>query len=226
MSKKIKETKTKEDKNLSINIRKVIYLFIKRLFDIIVGLIGLIVLIPVIIVIKIVYLCNKDVSSIFYSQIRVGKNGKKFKLYKLRSMVPNSAEMLEEMLKDPKYKKEWDENQKFENDPRITKLGKIIRKTSIDELPQMLNVLLGDMSLIGPRPLIPGELEKFNGDHKKYEAMKPGITGWWAANGRSEVDYDTRLELEYYYCEHASILLDIKCIFKTIAVVLFRKGAK
>lgn len=218
-----------ENENLetdSLNNSNIIYLCIKRIFDIIIGLIGLIIIIPVIIVIKLIYLFNRDTSSIFYSQDRIGKNGKTFKLYKFRSMVKNADEILKEMLKKPEYKKEWESNQKFENDPRITKLGKFIRKTSIDELPQLLNILKGDMSLIGPRPLIPGELELHNGNHEKYEKMKPGLTGWWACNGRSETDYEERLKLEYYYCEHASLLLDIKCFFKTVEVVIFGKGAK
>ena len=105
--------------------------------------------------------------------------------------------------------------------------GRFLRKTSLDELPQFINVLKGDMSMIGPRPLVPGELDKFKGDHSIYEAVKPGITGWWACNGRSDViDYKERLELEYYYIQHRGIKMDIKCIFKTITSVLSSKGAK
>ena len=141
-------------------------------------------------------------------------------------MVVNADEVLKELLKDPKYKKEWDENQKFENDPRITKMGKILRKTSLDEVPQFINVLKGDLSLIGPRPLVEGELDAHNGNHEIYEAVKPGITGWWAANGRSATTYEKRLELEYYYVKHCSILLDIKCVFRTIKAVVFKTGAK
>ena len=141
-------------------------------------------------------------------------------------MVHNADEVLKELLKDPKYKKEWDENQKLENDPRITKIGKILRKTSLDELPQFINVMKGDMSLIGPRPLVEGELDAHEGNHEIYESVRPGISGWWAANGRSCTSYDKRLDLEYYYCRNCSILLDIKCIFLTIKAVLSRNGAK
>ena len=116
-------------------------------------------------------------------------------------------------------------NQKIDNDPRITKVGRFIRKTSIDEFPQFINVLKGDMSIIGPRPLVPGELKSKNGI-KLYERVKPGITGWWACNGRSDIDYDERLKLEYYYINNRSLWLDIKCIFKTIEVILFKRGAK
>ena len=128
--------------------------------------------------------------------------------------------------KQKKYAEEWRKNQKFENDPRITKVGKILRKTSLDELPQFINVLLGDMSLIGPRPLLKGELEQHNGDSKVYESVKPGITGWWACNGRSATTYEQRLEYEYYYVNNFGLLLDLKCIFKTIKVVIERKGAR
>ncbi|MBQ8234461.1 MAG: sugar transferase [Bacilli bacterium] len=202
------------------------YFFINRLFDIIVGLLGILALIPLSLIVKVINIVNKDYDKIFYTQDRIGKNGKVFKLYKFRSMVPNADLVLKELLKDEKYKKEWDLNQKFENDPRITKAGNFLRKTSLDELPQFINVLKGDMSLIGPRPLIKGELDSHNGNHEIYESVKPGITGWWACNGRSNLDYDKRLELEYYYAENCSLILDIKCIFKTIKSVICKDGAK
>ena len=202
------------------------YFIIKRCFDFICALIGCICLLPLMLIVKICYLVSGDTHSIFYKQTRVGKNGKLIYIYKFRSMVPNSAEILEELLKDEKYAKEWKENQKFENDPRITKISNILRKTSLDELPQFINVLKGDMSLIGPRPLIVGELDEHGGNHSLYESVKPGITGWWGCNGRSATTYEKRLELEYYYCRHASIKLDIKCIFKTIACVIKKDGAK
>ena len=141
-------------------------------------------------------------------------------------MVYNAEEVLVELLKQPEYKKEWDLNQKFENDPRITKVGNILRKTSLDEVPQFLNVLFNDMSLIGPRPLVEGELDAHNGKHELYESVKPGITGWWACNGRSATTYEKRLELEYYYIENRSLMLDMKCIFKTVEAVIGEKGAK
>lgn len=210
----------------SFSIRKTLYFIIKRLFDIVCSLIGCIFLLPIALIVKISYLLSDDAKTIFYKQKRIGKNGKFIYIYKFRSMVVNADEVLKELLKDPKYKKEWDENQKFENDPRITKMGKILRKTSLDEVPQFINVLKGDLSLIGPRPLIEGELDAHNGNHEIYEAVKPGLTGWWAANGRSATTYEKRLELEYYYVKHCSILLDIKCVFKTIKAVVFKTGAK
>lgn len=202
------------------------YFFIKRTFDILVSLIGIIFLIPISIIIKLLYLISGDTKSIFYSQKRIGKDGKEFKLYKYRTMVPNADIVLKELLKQKKYKKEWEKNQKFDDDPRITKIGKVLRKISLDEFPQFINVFIGNMSLIGPRLLVKGELDQHNGNHELYESVKPGISGWWAANGRSVLDYEDRLELEYYYCKNCSLLLDIKCIFKTIKVIICRTGAK
>lgn len=201
------------------------YLLIKRLFDILCGLIGVVVLVPTTLFVKLAYLLSGDTAKIFYRQKRVGLNGKQIRIWKFRSMVPNAGEILQELLKDEKYRKEWDENQKFENDPRITKVGNILRKTSIDELPQLLNVLRGDMSLVGPRPLVEGELAAHNG-LKLYEKVKPGITGWWGCNGRSNIDYRERLELEYYYVKNCSLYLDILCIIRTVWAVLKKDGAQ
>lgn len=210
----------------AIGIKEALYQTIKRLFDIIVGIIGLIFIIPLSIIVKISYMLNGDFKSIFYKQKRVGKNGKIFYLYKYRTMVYNAEDILQKMLKEEKWKKEWDKNQKFENDPRITKMGNILRKTSLDEVPQFINILKGDMSLIGPRPLVEGELDAHKGNHDIYESVRPGITGWWACNGRSATTYDERLELEYFYVKNRGLRMDIKCIFKTIEAVLLKKGAK
>lgn len=208
------------------NRKKYFYRFVKRTFDIFCAILGMLLLLPVAIVTKICYLCSKDTKSIFYKQKRIGKYGKIIYIYKFRSMVYNAEDILKELLKQPKYKKEWDKYQKLNDDPRITKIGAFLRKTSLDELPQFINVFKGDMSLIGPRPLVEGELDDHKGDHKIYESVKPGISGWWAANGRSAKDYVERLELEYYYCKNCSVWLDIKCIFRTIKAVIFRNGAK
>ena len=204
---------------------QIFYLFIKRLIDILCGLIGVIVLIPITVIVKLVYVLTGDKAKIFYRQKRIGENGKEIRIWKFRSMVPNADEVLKELLKDPKYKAEWDANQKFANDPRITKAGRILRKTSIDELPQLMNVLKGDMSLVGPRPLVAGELEKFGG-LKLYQKVKPGITGWWGCNGRSNIDYRERLELEYYYVRNCSLYLDLLCIFRTALAVIKKDGAQ
>lgn len=137
-----------------------LYLVIKRIIDIIGSIFGIIVMIPLMLIIKISYVLIGDYKSILYIQKRVGKNGKIIKMYKFRSMVYNADEILKEVLKDEKKLEEWKKYQKLENDPRITKIGKFLRKTSLDEFPQFINVLKGDMTLVGPRPLVPGELEE------------------------------------------------------------------
>jgi len=209
------------------SIKTYIFLSLKRTFDIIVALIGCIALLPLMLIVKICNILSGDFNPIFYRQKRIGKNGKFIYIYKFRSMVPNADEILKELLeKSPERKKEWEENQKFEHDPRITKIGNILRKTSLDEVPQMINVLKGDMSLIGPRPLIEGELDLHNGNHELYESVRPGITGWWACNGRSATTYEERLKLEYYYVQNMSLKLDIKCIIKTVLAVIKKDGAK
>ena len=203
------------------------YLFIKRLFDIFCALFGVLLLIPIMIVIKVISVISGDFNSIMYSQERIGMDGKVFYLYKFRTMVPNADKLLEQTLNSSQeLKLEWIQNQKLENDPRITKVGKIIRKLSIDEVPQFVNILMGDMSLIGPRPLVKGELDDHDGNHDIYESVKPGITGWWACNGRSATTYEKRLELEYYYVNNRSLLMDIKCILGTVKAVIKRDGAK
>ena len=204
---------------------QMLYLAFKRFVDFFFGLIGIILLVPITIIVKMIYFLSGDKEKIFYRQKRIGQNGKEIRIWKYRSMVPNADEVLKELLKDEKYKKEWEEEQKFSNDPRITKVGRILRKTSIDELPQMINVLKGDMSLVGPRPLVDGELEQ-HGGLKLYQRVKPGITGWWGCNGRSNIDYRERLELEYYYVRNCSLYLDILCIFRTIVAVIKKDGAQ
>lgn len=208
----------------SFTSRQIIYLFIKRIIDILGGITGVAVLLPVTAVIKAAALAEGDRKSIFYRQKRVGQYGKEINIFKFRSMVPDADELLKQMLKEEDYRKEWEENQKFENDPRITPLGRILRKTSLDELPQVINVLKGDMSLVGPRPLVSGELEQHNG-LKLYQRVKPGITGWWACNGRSNIDYRERLDLEYYYVKNCSLYLDLLCILRTVLAVLKKDGA-
>ncbi len=209
----------------SFSPSQLFYLVIKRLIDIFSGLLGLVILIPVTIGVKITNLLSGDTAKVFYQQKRVGKDGKIIKIWKFRSMVPNADEILKELLKNEAYRKEWEENQKFEHDPRITKAGQVLRKTSIDELPQLINVLTGDMSLVGPRPLVEGELEQ-HGGLKIYNKVKPGITGWWACNGRSNIDYRERLELEYFYVRNCSLYLDVLCIIRTFVAVVRKEGAK
>lgn len=205
-----------------------IYACVKRFCDILIGLIGLVILIPLTLIIKLAFLCTGDWHSVFYTQDRIGKNGKVFKIFKYRSMVPNADEALKKLLQQKKYRKEWEEMQKLDDDPRITKVGRFIRKGSIDEFPQFVNVLLGQMSMVGPRPLLPGELKEHGGDPKKYQSIKPGITGYWAMRIRSDKnsDYTERLKLEYFYIDNRSVVLDARILFRTVGTVLRREGAK
>lgn len=210
-----------------VSIRELGYLGVKRLFDLICAIIGCILLIPVTIIIKLVSMCSGDFHSIFYSQNRIGKNGREFKLYKFRSMVPDADEMLFRTLElDKIAAEEYKKNKKLKKDPRITKIGRVIRKLSIDELPQLINVLKGDMSLIGNRPYLPREKEDMGDYYDDIIKTKPGITGYWQVNGRSNTSFDERMTLESYYSNHNSLLLDVKIFFKTFAVVLFGKGAE
>ena len=208
------------------SISKSLYFFIKRIFDIICALIGMVFLIPVTFIVKICYILTGDFTSIFYAHDRIGKDGKIFKLYKFRSMVPNADKILEEMLKDPEIEKEYKKNMKLDKDPRITKVGRIIRKTSIDEMPQFINVLIGNMSMIGNRPYLPREKKDMGKYYASIVSAKPGITGYWQTTGRNDIDFKSRLKLEQYYSEHMSLSFDIKIFFKTFKVVLLCFGAK
>lgn len=211
--------------DLSKRNSKRIYLSIKRCFDIIASLFALIVLSPIFLIIM-ASICLESKGSPIYKQKRIGKNGKYFYIYKFRTMYIDSQERLKELLKDPKIKKEWEENFKLSNDPRVTKVGKVLRKTSLDELPQLLNIFNGTMSIVGPRPIIDGEIEKYGLLKNKFLSVTPGLTGWWACNGRSQLDYNERIRLELYYVNHQSLKLDIKCLYKTAISVLKREGAK
>lgn len=202
------------------------YLIIKRLLDILISLIGFAFLIIFTIIIKIMYMLTGDFHPIFYTHERIGKNGKKFQLIKFRTMCVNSEEILKQLLKDPKVKKEWEERYKLENDPRVTKVGKILRKTSLDEIPQVINILIGHMSLIGPRPLTLGEVLEYKNNKDKLLSVKPGLTGWWGVNGRSNTTKKERMKLELYYVDNISFILDVKIFFMTFLKVLKGDGAQ
>lgn len=217
--------KTLDLERHSFGAAQTAYLPVKRAFDLLLGIIGCMITLPVAAIVKVSYLVAGDRHSIFYKQTRIGLRGKPFKLWKLRSMVWNADEILQELLENPAHYEEWYRSQKLDNDPRITPVGRILRQTSLDELPQFFNVLTGDMSVIGPRPLIPGELEG-HGGRPLYNKVKPGLTGWWACNGRSDIEYNERLELEYYYITHCSLYLDALCVFRTILAVLRKSGAQ
>lgn len=208
----------------AVNLSKYLYFGIKRIFDIIVSLIGLIVSLPIFLIVSIA-IKLEDGRKVLIIQNRIGKNGKEFKFYKFQSMVENADELLVEMLKDPALNKEFDRNKKIANDPRITKVGRFIRKTSIDELPQLLNVLKGDMSFIGNRPYLPREKEDMAEYFEDIVKTKPGLTGYWQVSGRDNSSFRRRLVLERYYSNHCNLILDIKIFFKTFSAVLKGHGA-
>ena len=210
-----------------LGLKKKAYLFTKRLFDIIVSFIGIIFLIPITIILKICYMATGDFHRIFFVQERIGKDGKTFKFIKFRSMVPNADEILFRTMElDKIVEEEYKKNKKLKNDPRITKMGRILRNTSLDELPQLINVFKGDMSMIGNRPYLPREKEDMGDYFDDIVKTKPGLTGYWQVNGRSKTTFDERLELEKIYSNNAGFILDTKIFLKTFKVVLFKIGAR
>lgn len=199
---------------------------IKRFVDILGGICGLILLIPLTIGIYIANLIAGDKGPIFYTQERYGKNGKIFKMYKYRSMVVGADEKLKKILEeDEEARKEFEEFKKLKNDPRITKVGEFIRKTSLDEFPQFINVLKGEMSLVGPRPYMPREKEDINGYFNYIMSVKPGITGFWQTNGRSNTTFVDRLDMDMKYYYRHSLKLDMKILKQTVSDVIKKEGA-
>ncbi|TDB55456.1 sugar transferase [Bacillus sp. CBEL-1] len=201
------------------------YSFTKRLIDILGALIGLILTSPIFLSIAFAYAFGNNKGPIFFKQLRVGKNGKLFYMYKFRSMIVNA----EKILRDDRvlYAKYIKNNYKLEQeeDPRITKLGKFLRRTSLDELPQLINVLKGEMSLTGPRPVIQEELKEYEARIEDFLSVKPGVTGYWQICGRSNVGYPERADIEFYYVDNQSFKLDALILFKTVWLVLSKKGA-
>lgn len=203
----------------SLTMSKATYLVIKRIFDIIISLFAIVALSPLFLLTIIAIKIDSKGKAI-YTQDRIGLNGKLFKLYKFRSMVTDADKQLEEILaKDDVLALEYRINKKFKNDPRITRVGKFIRKVSIDELPQLVNVLKGDMSLIGNRPYLPREIDDMRPYFEQIVKTKPGITGLWQTSGRSNTTFKTRCKLESEYSDNACIAIDVKIFFKTFIVV-------
>lgn len=209
------------------NIKVKIGNIVKRIVDICGGLIGTIVLIPLTIIIYINRIVlNENDGPIFYEQLRIGKNGKVFKMYKYRSMIIGADEKLFKYLEENEEARlEYKKYKKFKNDPRITKVGSFIRKTSLDEFPQFINVLKGDMSLVGPRPYLPREKEDMGEYYDYIIKTRPGITGYWQIAGRSEVAFDDRLKMDYDYIENKCLKNDSKIFIKTIMNVIKKEGA-
>jgi bacterial sugar transferase family protein len=207
--------------------KKVLYKFTKRIIDIIGSIIGILILIPTTLII---YLARKvlkeDKGPLFYEQLRYGKNGKVFRLYKFRSMCIGADKKLKEYLENnDEAREEFEKTHKLQNDPRITKIGNFLRKSSLDELPQMINILKGDMSFVGPRPVVEKEVEEYGTNKDKFLSVRPGLTGYWQGNGRSNTTYEERMKMELYYVDNCSLWLDIKIFFKTFITVFKKEGA-
>ena len=211
----------------STKSKTIIYFIVKRFFDILAGLLGLIILIPLTIFVWLAQKIKNDKGPVFYTHLRIGKNGKEFKLYKYRTMCKDADKKLEQYLEEnEEAREEYKKYKKLKNDPRISKLGEILRTTSIDEFPQFINVLMGNMSLVGPRPYLPREKNDMGKYYNNIIKCKPGITGYWQVNGRSNTTFEERLELDNYYIKNKSLWLDIKIIVKTVMQIVTRKRSK
>lgn len=208
-------------------ITRNISLVFKRVIDIIGALVGMTLLIPITSVVFIGNRLCKDKGPLFYSQERIGKDGKTFKMYKFRSMIVGAEDALNELLeKDEDARQEYAEFKKLKNDPRITKMGSFIRKTSLDEFPQFINVLKGDLSLVGPRAYMVTEKTEMGDAYNTIIKCKPGVTGLWQVSGRSGVNFNTRLDMDIDYFENYSTALDLEILFKTVTAVLNKDGAE
>lgn len=200
-----------------------VYFFAKRLMDLVLSVMALAVLIvPMGIVALLIKLDSPGPA--FYIHKRIGKNGKPLPLLKYRSMHVNADQMIKEFT--PEQKAEWEANFKLEHDPRITRMGKFLRRSSLDELPQLINIIKGELSIVGPRPVVKDELEKYGENKARFLSVTPGLTGYWQAYARSTCTYEKRMEMELHYVENANFWWDIKIMFATVGRVLRGTGAK
>ncbi len=199
---------------------------VKRVFDIVVASCILLFTAPLILVVAALIRLQDGKPAIF-RQNRLGKNGAPFACYKLRSMVPDANERLQHLLAtDPEARREWEATQKLTHDPRITPLGQFIRKSSIDELPQLVNVIRGEMSLVGPRPIVECEVAKYGEHFKHYCAVRPGLTGLWQVQGRSDTSYESRVAMDVEYARTRNFLKDVKILLLTVPAVFNSRGAR
>ncbi len=201
-------------------------LMLKGSFDLLFTCLSLVLLIPVFLILALLIYLESN-GPIIYDGVRMGKDGKKFKCYKFRSMYTDSEAVLAQYLKEhPQALQQWKKYHKLENDPRITPIGRFLRKTSLDELPQFWNVLMGDMSIVGPRPYLPEEKGDMGEAYDVILQIRPGLTGVWQTNGRSNLEFSRRLEMDQWYVEHWSFGLDLQLIWKTVGIVLKAQGAR
>ncbi|MDE6414486.1 MAG: sugar transferase [Anaeroplasmataceae bacterium] len=222
MRKSVKESLSMEY-SIDLYKRKPIFAFCKRLFDILSSGLALILFSWLFLIIAILIKCSSK-GKVFYGHIRVGKNGKMFKVWKFRSMR-NDPRPLEEIL-TPEQLEEYRTNFKITNDPRVTKIGKILRKTSLDELPQLWNIFIGQMSVVGWRPILQEELERYGENKALLLKVKPGLTGFWASHGRSDIAYEERIKMELYYSVKRGFWMDIRILYHTVIGVFKSEGAK
>lgn len=207
-------------------VRNAISGVIKRGIDLVAGIVGCLLLVPITLFVVISNAINKDNGPIFFTQNRIGKNGKVFKMYKYRTMVVGAEDILKKHIEDQtEIGKEYLEHKKIKEDPRITRIGKFLRATSLDEFPQFFNVIKGQMSLVGPRPYLPMEKEDMGEYYDYIVQMKPGVTGPWQVAGRNDIEFSERLEIDKEYCDRRGNRRDITILFKTIAKVVKKEGA-
>lgn len=207
--------------------QSIAFRIVKRTIDIIAGLVGTILLIPITVLVWFVRIIKKENNGpLFFEQLRIGKDGKQFRMYKYRSMCMNADETLKQYLEENEdARKEYKKYKKLKNDPRITKVGCFLRKTSLDEFPQFINVLKGDMSLVGPRPYLPREQKDMGEYYSSIIKVKPGITGPWQIRGRNKLDFEDRMNLDVEYVNNMSIKNDLKMVWKTVTKVVKKDGA-
>ncbi len=222
----VQTSEINEEASTSVNTsgaKKKTYLIAKRVMDVLLSAVGLILtLIPMALIALLIKL--ESPGPAIYIHKRIGKNGTPIGVLKFRSMFINADEMIKSF--SPKQKAEWEANFKLENDPRITRIGKILRRSSLDELPQLINILKGELSIVGPRPIVTEELERYGENKDKFLSVTPGLTGYWQAYARSTCSYEQRMEMELHYVENASFWWDIKIMFATVGTVFQGKGAK
>jgi undecaprenyl-phosphate galactose phosphotransferase len=196
----------------------------KRLFDTLAALMLLVLLSPGFLLVA--WAIRRDGGPALFAHPRIGKKGRVFNCYKFRTMVVDAEKQLEQLLqRQPELRKQWQVEHKLRSDPRVSPLGRFLRRTSLDELPQLINVIRGEMSLVGPRPVVRSELPRYGDQVGYYLMVRPGMTGLWQVSGRNDVDYDTRVYLDSWYVKNWSLWHDLVILFKTISVVLTRQGA-
>lgn len=213
---------SKPEKSLSKNVKPD---RLKRALDLSIAIPAAIFLLPFMLIVAVLIKLS-DGGPAIYSQERIGKDGTTFKCLKFRSMIMNSQQVLDDLLQnDPVAAAEWKRDQKLKNDPRITRVGNFLRKTSLDELPQLLNIIKNDMSVVGPRPIIKDEIKRYGRSFKYYTSVKPGLTGIWQISGRNETTYNQRVAMDRFYANNSNFLKDIEIIAKTVPAILASKGA-